>query len=125
MASARGVRGDPSAQVIRIYPSAQVTRNHTLRQFGTSRKAERLLHLPIGEHTEVINDHPAKVRQREPQPPGGWVVGVRCLVDLGRIARCVPVISLSLSRIYRRALSLLRRGATYLSTTTEKRPYQY
>ena len=46
-----------------------------------------LLHLPKGEHTKVTNDHPVKVRQREPQPPGGWVVAVKCLVDPGRIVR--------------------------------------
>ena len=46
-----------------------------------------VLHLPIGEHTKVTNDHPVEVRQREPQPPGGWVVGVRGLGDPRRILR--------------------------------------
>ena len=74
----------------------------------------------------ITNDHPVNVRQRMSQPPGGWRNEVRGRAGPGRIARGVRVISLSLSLVYIEGRRVYQEGeATDLSTTTEKRPYQY
>ena len=105
-------RGNTRADIIVDDASLMITRNCPIRRFLTT-------HVSLGRHQSTRRL--SKTRSHHQV----WVTCLGQLKDQGRIARHVQSYPCLFVLIYRRAPGLPGGKATYLSTTTEKRPYQY